>query len=91
MADGETVLIDNDGEPDVLGKNGSQRNPTQIRYSDLSVEGLAAEQARRWQAAIRDSLFVPDPLPPLDPTNHGRFEPAPASWPSGSATPQIWD
>lgn len=75
-ADGETVLIDNDGEPDVLGKNGSQRNPTQIRYSDLSVEGLAAEQARRWQAAIRDSLFVPDPLPPLDPTNHGRFEPA---------------
>lgn len=75
-ADGETVLIDNDGEPDVLGKNGSQRNPIQIRYSDLSVEGLAAEQVRRWQAAIRDSLFVPDPLPPLDPTNHGRFEPA---------------
>ena len=30
-----------------------------------------------WRARIRATLFVPDPLPPLDPEIHGRFQPVP--------------
>lgn len=36
-----------------------------------------AEQQQDWRARIRTTLFVPDPLPPLEPETHGRFEPAP--------------
>jgi dienelactone hydrolase len=34
-------------------------------------------QLDQWQARIRSTLFVPDPLPPLEPETHGRFQPAP--------------
>src|SRR5262245_57159838 len=29
----------------------------------------------QWRAQIRSALFVPGPLPPLDATTHGKFEP----------------
>jgi dienelactone hydrolase len=38
---------------------------------------LAREQENIWRTRIRHTLFVPDPLPPLDAVTHGRFEPAP--------------
>jgi len=38
---------------------------------------LLAAQADMWRAQIRRTLFVPDPLPPLDVESHGRFQPAP--------------
>jgi dienelactone hydrolase len=45
----------------------------------LLVTGLAAapQDEARWRSTIRDALLIPDPLPPLDPRAHGRFEPAP--------------
>ncbi len=33
-------------------------------------------QEQEWRAQIRRTLFIPDPLPPLAPQIHGRFEPA---------------
>lgn len=38
---------------------------------------LPAEEAARPRSEIRKALFVPDPLPRLDPETHGAFEPAP--------------
>jgi dienelactone hydrolase len=34
-------------------------------------------QEEGWRRQIRSNLFVPDPLPALDPETHGRFRPAP--------------
>jgi len=65
-----------DGRPDVVGKDGSKRSPLQIWGNDTPGSGLSAEQVRRWQADIRKTLFVSDPLPPLDAVIHGQFEPA---------------
>jgi dienelactone hydrolase len=31
----------------------------------------------QWHARIKATLLVPDPLPPLEPTTHGRFQPEP--------------
>lgn len=44
----------------------------------LLVTGLAAapQDEARGRRTIRDALLIPDPLPPLDPRTHGRFEPA---------------
>jgi dienelactone hydrolase len=41
--------------------------------------GAAPEDGReaQWRATIRDVLLIPNPLPPLAPQTHGRFEPAP--------------
>jgi dienelactone hydrolase len=39
--------------------------------------GASEEQLKSWRAQIRSTLFVPDPLPPLEPETHGRFRPAP--------------
>lgn len=36
---------------------------------------LSAEQQERWRSQVRTTLFVPDPLPPLEAKTHGRFEP----------------
>jgi len=38
---------------------------------------FTAEQRESLCAEIRDNFFVPDPLPPLNPVTHRRFEPAP--------------
>jgi dienelactone hydrolase len=45
----------------------------------LLVTGLAAapQDEARHRRTIRDALLIPDPLPPLDPRTHSRFEPAP--------------
>jgi dienelactone hydrolase len=34
-------------------------------------------QLRQWRSEIRNALFVPDPLPELEPASHGSFEPEP--------------
>jgi len=45
---------------------------------DLSyAESLTAEKQESLRAEIRENFFVPDPLPPLNPATHRRFEPAP--------------
>lgn len=41
------------------------------------AEPLSAEQREQLREAIRDNLFVPDPLPPLNAVTHRSFEPAP--------------
>jgi dienelactone hydrolase len=38
---------------------------------------VSDQQLDQWQARIKSTLFVPDPLPPLDSDSHGRFQPAP--------------
>jgi dienelactone hydrolase len=45
----------------------------------LIVTGLAAapQEEGLWRSTIREALRIPDPLPPLAPRTHGRFEPAP--------------
>src|SRR5262245_28949022 len=35
------------------------------------------QQEREWQSQIRNTLLVPEHLPPLAPEVHGRFRPAP--------------
>jgi dienelactone hydrolase len=37
---------------------------------------LTAEQRQAWRKQIREALFVPEPLPHLEATTHGQFEPA---------------
>jgi len=41
------------------------------------AQQLTAEQRESLRAEIRENFFVPDPLPPLNPITHRRFEPAP--------------
>jgi hypothetical protein len=43
------------------------------------AQSLSAAQTDEWRAQIRQTLFVPAPLPPLDVESHGRFEPAPGA------------
>jgi dienelactone hydrolase len=38
---------------------------------------LTSQQEQQWRTQIKTALFVPDPLPPLDPQIHSRFDPAP--------------
>ena len=38
---------------------------------------LTGEQQARWRSQIKSTLFIPDPLPPLEASAHGRFEPEP--------------
>src|SRR5207244_376198 len=38
---------------------------------------LTKRTIEQWRSEIRAALFVPEPLPPLEPEVHGRFEPAP--------------
>jgi len=38
---------------------------------------VTVRQEEEWRARMREVLLVPDPLPPLDPRTHSRFEPAP--------------
>lgn len=40
-------------------------------------QGVSQEQIRDWRAQIRDTLFVPKPLPELQAQTHRRFQPAP--------------
>jgi dienelactone hydrolase len=44
----------------------------------LSTRPAAQEDTREaaWRKTIRDALFIPNPLPSLDPVTHGRFDPA---------------
>ena len=41
------------------------------------AELLTAEKQESLRSEIRENFFVPDPLPPLNPVTHRRFEPAP--------------
>jgi dienelactone hydrolase len=43
----------------------------------LVTLAAAPEDEARWRSTIRETLLIPDPLPPLSPRTHGRFEPAP--------------
>jgi dienelactone hydrolase len=43
----------------------------------LVTLGAAPEDEVRWRSTIRGALLIPDPLPPLSPRTHGRFQPAP--------------
>ena len=38
---------------------------------------IGPEQEARWRQRIREALFVPDPLPPLERQFHGQFAPEP--------------
>jgi len=42
-----------------------------------SQQRLTPEQEGRWRAQIKETLFVPEQLPPLTAETHGRFEPEP--------------
>ncbi|MBI3698056.1 MAG: acetylxylan esterase, partial [Acidobacteria bacterium] len=61
-------------------KAGSNERTQEIAFT-LEESGpaakLAAAQEEQWRSEIKSSLFVPDPLPPLDPQVHGSFEPIP--------------
>ncbi len=56
-----------------------------VRYNDQNRSFVPLEKMRAYKAAqsgeirarIKSTLFVTDPLPPLAPETHGRFEPAP--------------
>ncbi len=37
---------------------------------------ITAKQEREWRSQIKANFFVPEPLPPVAPGTHGRFEPA---------------
>ena len=60
------------------------RRPTRFRLVSLAVllsavavlpgQVLTHEQADQWRERIRRTLFVPNPLPPLDGKLHGFFE-----------------
>lgn len=39
-------------------------------------QALSAKQRPQWRSQIRETLFVPDPVPALDAQTHGSFEPA---------------
>src|SRR5579872_56429 len=43
----------------------------------LTLAAVTPAQIRDWRAHIRQDLFVPDPLPPLEVASHGSFEPEP--------------
>jgi len=43
----------------------------------LNAAPLDPQTEAGWRSQIRAALFVPDPLPALDPVTHGRFHPAP--------------
>jgi dienelactone hydrolase len=49
----------------------------QARGAEPPAAAASDAQMDQWQAEIKRALFVPDPLPPLDPETHGRFQPAP--------------
>jgi hypothetical protein len=36
---------------------------------------ISTSQEQNWRSQIKSALFVPHPLPALDPKTHGRFEP----------------
>ncbi len=40
-------------------------------------QAFRPDQERAWRSRIKSTLFVPDPLPPLEAAVHSRFEPAP--------------
>src|SRR5215471_19427165 len=42
-----------------------------------AAEKLSPEQLARWRQQIREALFVPEPLPPLEAEVHSPFEPEP--------------
>jgi dienelactone hydrolase len=48
----------------------------QVRGDEPPAVPVSDQQLDQWQARIKSTLFVPDPLPPLDPDSHGRFQPA---------------
>ena len=58
---------------------------SKARYSRYLILGWIAlvaaaqpsSQDNKLRAEIRSTLFVPDPLPPLEPAHYGQFEPAP--------------
>src|SRR5262249_49745408 len=43
----------------------------------IAQRPVATRMAEEWRSQIKQTFFVPDPLPPLEPEFHGRFEPAP--------------
>ena len=45
--------------------------------SPAALAATTPEQEQEWRRLIRTVLFVPDPLPPLVPETHGRFDPEP--------------
>lgn len=56
------------------------RAPLLIIFAALfgaSASAVTSEQERQWRDLIRTTLFISDPLPPLAPQTHGRFEPEP--------------
>jgi dienelactone hydrolase len=42
-----------------------------------SLTAAPEAQEAEWRTKIREALLISDPLPPLAPRSHGRFEPAP--------------
>jgi dienelactone hydrolase len=44
---------------------------------DAPVRPATEAQFGAWRSEIKSALFVPDPLPALEPETHGRFRPAP--------------
>lgn len=55
-----------------------------IRFAAFALLGvspcfaaLTPSQQQAWRSQIKATLFVPNPLPPLDAQTRGRFEPAP--------------
>jgi dienelactone hydrolase len=42
---------------------------------DTPAVSFSPEQAKRWRSQIRETLFIPDTLPALEPQVHGAFEP----------------
>lgn len=48
-----------------------------LSHGQPLTESLTAEEQEVLRAKILENFFVPDPLPPLNPVTHRRFEPAP--------------
>jgi dienelactone hydrolase len=43
----------------------------------VGQQPLSADQRQAWRSQIREALFIPQPMPPLEETANGEFEPEP--------------
>jgi dienelactone hydrolase len=57
--------------------HGLIRNAMVMLTAWCCVAAVTPQQEREWRAAMRNALFVPKSLPPLDAEVHGRFHPEP--------------
>ncbi|UCH63608.1 MAG: acetylxylan esterase, partial [Fidelibacterota bacterium] len=48
-----------------------------VTQNQIEMKPLTAEHMEELRAQIKSTLYIPDPLPPLVPRTHSRFEPAP--------------